>query len=377
MNQENNQSPNQEVNNVEQPVVANNQILTPEAVSPATAETTAQPVQTEPTPEVPQNSQPANNNNPKIKEQVIYQMKEDKGGHPLGVLLFFVVILAAIFFLPEITDYIGKFLPGLVSTSTLKNNNNEVTEENPKEEAKEAHKEEAKLFDLNGSISNATIGELQLGNFVKDNLSGDKSLKFYVLNNSDNTFSFNDSTKFYIDLYKNDTYLSSVLVYSYEDIGSKQSKDFSVTISNDSYNKANKFKITRKSKSDYPSVNLKKSQEDYKILTCTYNNNTIDYYFIGSYLEKIEDTISENTSNVNYAADLMKYKDEANRFSTIDAIDYNVIEASNEFAIKIQIDLSKINDVELYNLAIYKYFNYHKESTVVSYEMKALGYTCS
>lgn len=318
---------------------------------------------------------PVVSNTPKVEEQVLYNIKEDKGGNPIGVLLFFAAIFVGIYFLPTISKELSKFIPGINSISSP----SPISQtENKEKEKKTKNKEkESDLYDLNGAISNAVIDKIQLGNFVKDNKTGDNRLDFYILNNSEDVFTFNDNTKFYLDLYNNQTYISSALVYSYKDIAPKESINFSVIISNDAYKRANKFKIVRKNTNEYDSVQLNKQEGDYRILNCRYKNNNINYYFLNNYLEIIEDTYNENKNNINYYQDLEKYRKDATIFESYPNIDYNVIESSEEFNVKTRLELEKINDSDLKRLAIYKYFSYHKESKVVSFEMTSLGYSCS
>lgn len=318
---------------------------------------------------------PVESHQPKIQDEVIYKIKEEKGGNVFGVIFFFAIIFVAVFYLPKMSDELSKYIPGIsrISGPTSSGQSEEPAPEKPGD--KEEKKEE--LFDLNGFVSNAGIDDLQLGNFVKDNNSGVNELKFYVLNNGDDVFTFNDNTKFFIDLYDGENYISSVLVYSFNSIGPKESIDFSSIISSDAYKSANKFKIVRKNKSDYKPVNLVKQEGEYKILTCTLNNNTVEYLFINNYLEIINDNYEEKIGNIFYYQDLEKYRNAASTYEGIPSIDYNVIESNEGFNVKTRVELEKINDSTLKKLATYKYFSYHKDSKVVSFEMTSLGYNCS
>ena len=371
MNQENGNQVVTPENNTNQtpvaaPTEAQNTVAKP-PVEPAPA-----PV-AEPIPAAPAPAPQVESNQPKVQDEVIYKIKEEKGGNILGVIIFFAIMFAALYYLPNISDYAGKYIPGL-----NKNTNTPSTPTPDKEEKNKTDQDqEDNLLDLNGFVSNASIGNLQLGNFVKDNNDGNNKLDFYILNNGDELFVFNDNTKFYLDLYEDNRYLSSSLVYSYSSIGSKQSINFSIILPADTYKKANKFKIVRKDKSDYNPVTLTKQEGEYKKLVCSFNNDTIEYYFIDKYLEIINETYTESISNPNYTQDLEKYRNEASKYTAIPSIDNNIIESTDGFTIKTRIELQNINDSDLQRLATYKYFSYHKEDKVVSFEMEALGYNCS
>ncbi len=312
--------------------------------------------------------------NPKVNDQVIYEMKPEKDGSVFGIILFFGLIFVFVFFLPEVSDYVTKIFPTIGIKQIKKTKPEETEKEKPIEQKKP--EEEMKLYDIDSLVSDAKIDNLSLGNFVKDNSNG-QVIKFYLLNNNDESFTFDDKTKFFIDFYDNKTYLSSVLVFTYDAIGIKESKDFSLPIPNNVYQRANKFALVRKNTINYPETKLKKTDGDYKILTCTRGNTNIDYYFLDNYLEKIEETYTENNTAPTYATDLEQYKNNSSKYQKYNAIDYDVIESVSNFMVKTNIELKNIEDAELEKLTTYRFFPYHKESKVVSYEMQTSGYTCS
>lgn len=350
---------------------------TQEVVQSAPAQNVEQqPAQVQPTPVAPVPQEQAQGgviapkpNDNKVQDQVILNIKEEKGGNIFGVLVFFIIIFAAVYFLPTIYSNIGLYIPSLGSKEKpIENNNKDIP--------KLPDKKDEGMYPLDGNLSEAKIDGLSFGNFVKTNNNG-YVLSFYIMNNEDSTFTFDDNTKFYLDLYDDSDYISSALVYSYEPIGFKDTKTFELEITKNAYNKANKFKILRRSKSDYPSVDLKVSDGEYRVLSCTRKNRELKYYFIDNYLEKIDDIYTEQSSSTTYAANLEKYNSYKGEYDNMEAMEYNVIETNDNFVAKLEIDLSKINDKDINRLARYEYFAHHKESVVVAFDMKAKGYKCS
>jgi hypothetical protein len=362
--------------NNEQPAVAQEQVTEPATVAQTSqqmnTEAPKQEVVTEVKKEEIKPEETTQPHNPKVNDQVIMEMPKEKDGSVLGILFFFGVIVVFVFFLPNVNKFLGKIFPSLDPTSRM------VLPKpvEPVEEDKEK-KEEIKYYQMDGMISDAKIDDLSLVNFVKDNNDGIEKIKFYLLNNGGESFNFNDKTKFFLDFYDNNSYLSSVLVYSYDPIASKESKDFTINVSKSIYNKANKFTITRKKTNDYNEVTLNKVEGDYKILTCTFGNLSTNYYFIDNYLEEIVESYTETNDVSTYSEDLLKYNNLASKYQGISSISYDVIESENNFVAKTNIKLKDLNDVDLTKLATYRYFPYHKESKVVAYEMNALGYNCS
>lgn len=362
------------VENVEQPteVAAPQPAEIPQEGGEAAAVAPAQEVATEPVTEPPKPENSTQPHNPKVNDQVISELPKEKDGSIIGIVLFIGLIALFVFFLPNINKFLAKFFPSLDPESQIV----APAPAEPEEEEPEK-KDDIVYYEIDGTISNAKIDELSLGNFVKDNNDGVEKIKFFLLNNGESVFTFNDRTKFFLDFYENNSYISSVLVYSFEPIASKETKDFTINISKNLYNKANKFTITRKKTSDYPQVTLNKVEGDYKILTCTFGKDEVNYYFIDNYLESIVESYKESNEVETYADDLLQYNSLKSKYQGINAISYDVIEADNSFEARTTIKLKDISDVDLTKLATYKYFPYHKESDVVAYEMSSLGYTCS
>ena len=368
-----------------QPVVddsASNQEVQEQVTEPSTGvsqsgeeaatEAPKQEVATEAKTEAPKPEETTQPHNPKVNDQVLMEMPKEKDGSVVGIILFFAVIVAFVFFLPNINKYLGKIFPSLDPESR-------IIKPRPVEPVEDdrGKKESITYYQMDGMISDAKIDDLSLVNFVKDNNDGIEKIRFYLLNNGESSFSFNDKTKFFLDFYDNNSYLSSVLIFSYDPIASKESKDFTINISKAVYNKANKFTITRKNSNDYNEITLNKVEGDYKILTCTFGKESINYYFIDNYLEVIDESYTETNDVTTYSDDLLKYNNLASKYQGISAISYDVIESENNFVAKTNIKLKDLNDVDLTKLATYKYFPYHKESKVIAYEMNALGYNCS
>jgi hypothetical protein len=340
--------------------------------------------------EKPSNPVPQTNNSntqvtephkPKVEEQVIYNIKQEKGGNLFGVLLFFVAILAAVYYLPEIYKNIGKYIPSLgsqeIAMKPSKDNDNDNNKGN--DDKDKENPEEIVIYKMDDNSIEPKIDELSLGNFIKTEAENKYMLKFYVINNSQSTFTFDSNTKFYIDLYHNKTYLKSILVYSFEPIASKATKNLTFELDKSTYSKFNGFSIVRKTTKDIPDVTLKNTDGDYKVLKCINGaNSTLNYYFINNYLEKIEDILSEKMNVSTYYEDLEYYKNLGNTYDGIKGIQSFMVENPNDgFTFSVNIDLSTIEASDLYKLAKYYYFNYHKESKEVVFEMAALGYTCS
>ncbi len=312
---------------------------------------------------------------PKVEEQVIYNIKQEKGGNILGVLIFFAIIFAAVYYLPDIYKNIGKYIPALgskeIEMKPLDPNNT------PKEEPEKPVENEIEIYKLNTNANDAKIDDLTFGNFIKTEEGNKYILKFYIINSSDSTFTFDNTTKFYLDLYQDNNYLKSLLVYSYEPILAKATKEVSFELSKEVYTKFNGFSVVRKSSTDIPDVELKETEGDYKILKCKNNITTTKYFFINNYLEKIEDNYTESINELTYTEDLEYYRNLGTSYEEINGMEPFIVETNEGFTFTVKLNLFDMNDSDVYKLANYKFFNFHKESKEIYFEMTALGYTCS
>lgn len=300
------------------------------------------------------------------EEKVLYEIKPEKDANPFGVIVFFVIILTFAFFLPDITKYINKLKPSAPISSTTK-------EEEPSEEPKE---EEITYYNLDETIREAKIGNLELSNFVKSNNNNNYELTFTIINSSEEIFSYNK--KYYIDFYNDESYLSSSLIHSFEPLAPKAATEFTITLPSRTYNKATKFALVEKSKDDYPEISLSNVEGEYKLLKCTFNNDEITYYFKDDYLENIYEVYKELPTSITYAANLAKYQSLVVKYNSVEGIESTIIEtATDGFTVKNSLILNNIQSTALSDLQEYKYFLYHEKSKVVKYEMTSLGYTCS
>ena len=305
------------------------------------------------------------------QEKVVYKMKAEKDANPFGVILFFVILIAFALFLPKIVSKYG-------SIFEKKHNYFDKGSTVPVEEKKEEEDEGTKDPDLHSFADPSIIkkGDISFLNFVKSNNEGNYELAFTMMNDGDSIFDFN--TKYYIEFYSGSVQVGEKLIHSYDSIAPKAAAQFVIYINQNEYENSNNYKIVEKTVDDYPVATLTTEEGDYKTLTCVNGNNEIVYYFKEDVLEKInEDTKVPNTAT-NYAEELEKANLESSNLRAIDGIDSTVIETNQSgLDLKTTINLEEVPTTTLISLKKYKYFKYHEKASVVKYEAKGIGYTCS
>ena len=306
------------------------------------------------------------------KEEVVYTMKAEKGANPIGVIIFFALLISFVFLLPKIVSKYGSLFDQkhvYFSRSTKL----------PDEEEKKDEPETIEDKDIHSFLKSekVKIDGLTFINFVKTNLSNNQySLTFSVMNENETLFDF--STKYYIELYAGSIKIGNKLIHSYESIAPKSAVQVTVALTKEEYDSAINYKIVKRTTSEYPEIVFTDKRDDYDILTCTKDNNTMVYYFKDNLLERIDDDIRVSNKEGNYAELLAAAKAESEKTRQIEGIESNVIETNQSgYDIKTIIDLGKTQPSDLSSLRKYKYFIYHEKAKIVKYEMTALTYQCS
>ena len=295
-------------------------------------------------------------------EKIIYEIKPEKVGNPIVVLIFFIFLVFFIGILPKISkkyDLIEYFTGSKQKPETP--DETKVTD----------------FFDLNTASVRAKIGNLELTNFViADPIDGDYTISFTIQNVSENIYQFDK--KYYIDLYDQDKIIYRALIHSYNGLGPRRGTELSLIISEKAYKFANRFKLEEIKESEYPEVKLLNSSGNYGVLTCTYNYNTIEYYFLDNKLAKIKEVYKEEfEKSSNYNSHKQTQKNLQEKYEAIPNFDSNFIETNSYFTLVNEFNLSEIPDNSLSGLKTYRYFKYNTPKDVVNFEIEAQGYFCS
>ena len=160
-------------------------------------------------------------------EKLLYEIKPERQGNPIVVVIFFIFLVTFIVILPSISkryDLIDYFTGG-------KNKNPENQE-----------KTETDFYDLNSAAVRAKIGQLELTNFViGDPVDGDYTISFTVQNVGDKLYQYDK--KYYVVLYDQDKIVYRALLHSYTGVAPRAGQEISLIISEKAYKSANRFKI--------------------------------------------------------------------------------------------------------------------------------------
>ncbi len=293
------------------------------------------------------------------QEEVLHTIEEEKEGNPLVPIALIGALIAVILLLPLISKRI--------EYNVFKPTNDPVQ---PGTENKEEE-----LYEFNKSSVRAKIGSLELTNFVKSHEYNDYLLSFTVNNISEKSYDF--SKKYYIVLYDGTKVVYRALIHSYDGLGALSATTLSVKISKSAFDNAKKFKIEEIPTASYPVVKTTNKEGDYDVLTCTYNNSKIQYYFIDGELHKIYDEHNElKEGNSRYESNLSLYKTNSDKYKKVEGISSIFIETETDFRMINDMELKNISNVTMTQLRTYRFFKYKESIKTVSFELEAQGYNC-
>lgn len=299
------------------------------------------------------------------KEKVLFEAEEEKESNPLGTFIVFAILIVGLFMLP--------FAHKLLGTKPQKKDYSQVYNVGTVP-VTQSNLPDKYVFDSNQT--SAGIGSLELKNFVKGESDTGYEIHFTIINNAEESYLFTE--KYYMDFYEGENLVYHALIHSYAGLQAKAAGEYTLEISERAYNRADSIRLVKTETHLYPSFELHDKEGDYSLLTCTYDKNTIVYYFKNEMLEKIRETYTnKNSTSDSYEADKYKQGKLMETYDAIDGINANFVDSPNEFTAQVDFALADVKDSDLSKLKRYRYFKYHEKANIIAYEMPAQGYICS
>jgi len=293
---------------------------------------------------------------------------EKKEGGPIFTIIWIGIFILAIYFLPQITDYIKKGeLPSFTS--------NPSKEEEPKKPPIEETPIEVEYLSFNDKLSISKEG-FSFQYFVMDDTS--KTLEFRITNQNGKS-PFFKTHKYYLEFYTSEKLLLKRIKIPSEEIikNSNLSYDFSNVNTKDIALVA----LVEKEEKDYPPVTINPNNLGVYELTCSKEKEALTYEF-----ESVEDQvvlmkITESTTYLEEEKEydtILKEKTDLNKiFDGINGLESELIPIRRGFRFNTTIDLKNITKA---NLNLYfkgeKYYEKNTIAKTIAFEMEGFGYTC-
>lgn len=311
-------------------------------------------------------------------ETVIYEIKEEKEGNPIVVVLYFLALISLVIALPFITKKV------------VFNNGTPVTENKKPEE-----KQDDQFYVFGRSSVRAKIDNLEFTNFVKhQNNDGTFSLTFNLSNKQQKAYTFDQ--KYYVVFYKEDKIIYRALIYSKDAIGANAITSVELPITEQAFNEAERFKLTEILTPSYTKVNLSEEDGEYKVLTCKSKRDEMRYYFLDNKLAKVKETYKDQVEEITKKADesqatyeyrkkkekerfdqsIEKYYKLSESYKKINDFSSIFVSSANEFSMYNEFNYQNIPDTVINNLNEFKFFRYNESKDVINFEMEAMSYHC-
>lgn len=290
-----------------------------------------------------------------LSSTVIGELPNDQKG-PIFVILFFVLLLVIVFFLPDIVNYINNRDNGVV-----------VAPNNPGQEASGNidDRTEIVFYDISDNLS-ITLDDILVINKFKVN---NDSISFRITNNGESRYYFN-RYNYFMELYNENNTLLERVILQKEGISRDSYKDYNYELKTETALQAKKIVFVNIPTDGYPNVVLNNN-----VLVCTKNYQTITYNFANNKLINISDMINYlNTIGSEYQTNLIKYQNQVSVNNNIAGVRSTLTESSNGFTVSTILDLV---NVDITKLVSDNYYAFDTAATIVNFEMESRGYSCN
>lgn len=293
------------------------------------------------------------------EEKVLYEIKQEAEGNPLVVVAFIVILIGFVIALPIIAE----------KTNAFKSENAPLaTNPTPAEPEPEqiGHK---------GFHEDATIDNIRIFNLVTSYINEEYKVSFTLVNEGKEAYTFDK--KYYLLLYDEEKLLYRALIHSYEAVASKSAIEMNLAISEKAYNDANKYEIEEITTGRYPSTYLTQKEGEFDVLKCSYLKNQITYYFQDQMLMKIKEEHTDSfDANPRYEETKQNYYKLSNDYNLVNGFTSIFVDNQSDFRLINELDLVTIQNKDLSDLKVYRYFKFRESVDVVAFELGSQGYTC-
>lgn len=289
---------------------------------------------------------------------------DTKQKSPVILIFIFLIFLGVALFLPDITNYVENYMNGNKQHSNKPNVNTPVVDnENSEKEP------EIKYYDYTSDLKitheSFTISNIE----VIDNL-----IKFDITNDTNNVLDLSKS-KYYLEVYSEDTTLIQRIKISYGEIAASATNSYSYDLDDGVSNSLSKLLVITKTEADYPEAIIETDEAGNGSLVCTKGYETITYSFGNGYLININDVVDyPNTQDMDYSNTLQDYQILATTYNNIAGISSTIVPLETGFTFTAVIDL---RTADIKNLENNNYYNYRTEAKIVKFETESNGYSCN
>ncbi len=275
----------------------------------------------------------------------------------IWIFIIFIIFIAGVIYLPEISAYINSYLnPDVVVPNTPSKDNKK--EDDTKDETS------VKEYKIANDLE-ITEESFKISNFNVEN----NTIKFKITNLTSEVLELKDA-HYFVNLYSDNKkllqriYLQDILSPSSETDAAYDLSDSSASI----------ISLVKISEEEYPSHIVTVPEEGVATLTCTKNYEKVEYLLNNNKVYVTNLLYEVNTTDANFNNLYNNYQALQTTYNNIEGVSSNITLENGLLSFKTIINLSSVKSDTLNLKTIYPFGT---DAKVIYFEMTASGYTCS
>lgn len=275
----------------------------------------------------------------------------------IWIFIIFIIFIAGVIYLPEISAYINSYLnPDVVVPNTPSKDNKK--EDDTKDETS------VKEYKIANDLE-ITEESFKISNFNIEN----NTIKFKITNLTSEVLELKDA-HYFINLYSDNKKLLQ-RIYLQDIISPSSEADATYDLSDSS---ASIISLVKISEEEYPSHIVTVPEEGVATLTCTKNYEKVEYLLNNNKVYVTNLLYEVNTTDANFNNLYNNYQALQTTYNNIEGVSSNITLENGLLSFKTIINLSSVKSDTLNLKTIYPFGT---DAKVIYFEMTASGYTCS
>lgn len=275
----------------------------------------------------------------------------------IWIFIIFIIFIAGVIYLPEISAYINSYLnPDVVVPNTPSKDNKK--EDDTKDETS------VKEYKIANDLE-ITEESFKISNFNIEN----NTIKFKITNLTSEVLELKDA-HYFVNLYSDNKKLLQ-RIYLQDIISPSSEADATYDLSDSS---ASIISLVKISEEEYPSHIVTVPEEGVATLTCTKSYEKVEYLLNNNKVYVTNLLYEVNTTDANFNNLYNNYQALQTTYNNIEGVSSNITLENGLLSFKTIINLSSVKSDTLNLKTIYPFGT---DAKVIYFEMTASGYTCS
>ena len=275
----------------------------------------------------------------------------------IWIFIIFIIFIAGVIYLPEISAYINSYLnPDVVVPNTPSNDNKKDDDTQDDTSVKE--------YTITNELEIAEES-FKISSFNIEN----NTIKFKITNLTSEVLELKDE-HYFINLYSDNKKLLQ-RIYLQDIISPSSEADATYDLSDSS---ASIISLVKISEEEYPSHIVTVPEEGVATLTCTKNYEKVEYLLNNNKVYVTNLIYEVNTTDANFNNLYNNYQALQTTYNNIEGVSSNITLENGLLSFKTIINLSSVKSDTLNLKTIYPFGT---DAKVIYFEMTASGYTCS